>query len=55
MVFAVPAGDVNLFLNDPEDEHCAEIMIMIAEPAFRRAGLAQEAARLMLLYGQYLS
>lgn len=48
---AVPVGDVNLFFHDSEDPHCAELMIMIAEPAYRRMGLAQEAVKLMMRYG----
>ena len=45
------AGDVNLFLNDPDDPGNAEIEIMIAEPRFRRNGFAREALKLMISYG----
>ncbi|KAK0458166.1 N-acetyltransferase 9-like protein [Desarmillaria tabescens] len=47
------AGDVNMFLNGaPEegDEFTAEVEIMIAEPDYRRGGLALEALQLMLQY-----
>ena len=44
------AGDVNLFLNDPEDRHLAEIEVMIAEPLSRGKGLAHEALVLLMLY-----
>ncbi|KAK0200027.1 GNAT domain-containing protein [Desarmillaria ectypa] len=47
------AGDVNMFLNGaPEnrDEFMAELEIMIAEPEYRRGGLALEALQLMLQY-----
>ncbi|CCM02707.1 uncharacterized protein FIBRA_04813 [Fibroporia radiculosa] len=45
-------GDVNLFLKGtPEDEDFeAEAEVMIAEPAFRRRGLALAALELMLSY-----
>ena len=43
-------GDVNLFFNDNEDEHAAEIEIMIAEKLSRRKGLAFEALNLMMDY-----
>ncbi|KJE92448.1 Nat9 protein [Capsaspora owczarzaki ATCC 30864] len=46
------AGDVNLFLNDPDEPHTAEVEIMIAEPKFRRRGLAREAILMMLDYGE---
>ena len=45
------AGDVNLFLNDVDDPCNAEIEIMIAEPRFRRKGLAKEDLKLMISYG----
>jgi RimJ/RimL family protein N-acetyltransferase len=46
------AGDVNLFLNDPDDDKTiAEIEVMIAEPNCRRKGLGKEAIILMMLYG----
>ncbi|GAQ91060.1 Acyl-CoA N-acyltransferase domain-containing protein [Klebsormidium nitens] len=44
------AGDVNLFLNDPDDASTAEIEVMIAEEKCRRKGLAREALRLLMLY-----
>ncbi|KAI0364896.1 acyl-CoA N-acyltransferase [Pilatotrama ljubarskyi] len=45
-------GDVNLFLKGcPEDEDFeVEVEIMIAEPAFRRRGIAYTALQLMLSY-----
>lgn len=44
-------GDVNLFLNDPEDRTVAEIDVMIAEPGCRRQGLGEETVSLMMGYG----
>jgi RimJ/RimL family protein N-acetyltransferase len=44
-------GDVNLFMNDYDDSKNAEIEIMIAEPRYRRCGLAREALKLMIHYG----
>lgn len=44
-------GDVNLFLNDPEDRAVAEIDVMIAEPGSRRQGLGEETVSLMMGYG----
>ncbi|PSC76460.1 histone H3 [Micractinium conductrix] len=44
------AGDVNLFLNDHEEPHTAEVEIMIAEPRSRRKGIAEEALRLFMSY-----
>lgn len=44
------AGDVNLFLNDHDDRHAAEIEVMIANPRSRRKGLAYEALILFMLY-----
>jgi RimJ/RimL family protein N-acetyltransferase len=44
-------GDVNLFFNDYEDEHAAEIEIMIADSESRGKGLGPEAVRLMMAYG----
>ena len=43
-------GDTNLFFNDPEDPLSAEIEIMIAEPDFRRKGIATAALRSMMAY-----
>ena len=46
------AGDVNLFLNDPDNDlSIAEIEVMIAEPACRRRGLGKEAIIMMMCYG----
>eukprot|EP00271_Cylindrocystis_brebissonii_P023280 TRINITY_DN9580_c0_g2_i2.p1 TRINITY_DN9580_c0_g2~~TRINITY_DN9580_c0_g2_i2.p1 ORF type:complete len:139 (-),score=17.94 TRINITY_DN9580_c0_g2_i2:152-511(-) len=44
------AGDVNLFLNDQDDEHIAEIEVMVAEAQSRGRGLAKEALRLLMSY-----
>lgn len=53
------AGDVNVFFNqvydDDDDEDAApltygEMEVMIAEPAHRRKGLADEALRMLLYY-----
>ncbi|KAF9571654.1 N-acetyltransferase 9 [Mortierella alpina] len=43
-------GDVNLFFNDHDDPHSAEIEIMIAEPTYRRKGMGLEAIRMMITY-----
>lgn len=52
LVYAAMAGDVNLFLNDPDDDRSvAEIEVMIAEAGSRRKGLGREAVRLMMAYG----
>ncbi len=47
------AGDVNLFFLSGDAEGQAEVMVMIAEPSKRRLGLAQEAVRLMMLFGAW--
>jgi len=44
-------GDTNLFFNDHEDPFTAEIEIMIAEPTFRRRGIATKALKSMMAYG----
>ncbi|KAL4444972.1 hypothetical protein ABPG77_004022 [Micractinium sp. CCAP 211/92] len=44
------AGDVNIFLNDHEEPHTAEIEIMVAEPRSRRKGIAEEALTLFMAY-----
>eukprot|EP00946_MAST-07B_sp_MAST-7B-sp1_P003413 g3413.t1 len=46
------AGDTNLFFNDPEDPDCAEIEIMIAEPRYRRCGIATEALQTMMAFAR---
>ncbi|CDO69832.1 hypothetical protein BN946_scf184803.g30 [Trametes cinnabarina] len=45
-------GDVNLFLKGApdEDDFEVEVEIMIAEPAYRRRGIAQTALQLLLSY-----
>eukprot|EP00892_Ulva_mutabilis_P003133 jgi/Ulvmu1/12820/UM098_0001.1 len=44
------AGDVNIFLNDPEDPHMAEIEVMVAEERSRGKGVGREALLLMMQY-----
>ncbi|KAI8067521.1 GNAT domain-containing protein [Gongronella butleri] len=45
-------GDVNIFLNDPDDDTTfGEIEIMIAEEKYRRHGFGLEALQLMMAYG----
>ncbi|XP_047336674.1 N-acetyltransferase 9-like protein [Impatiens glandulifera] len=41
-------GDVNVYLNDLDDSHKAEIEIMIAEPKRRGKGLGKEAVVMMM-------
>ena len=43
-------GDVNLYFNDHDDPHAAEIEIMIADVSARRKGLARESLLLMMSY-----
>jgi len=43
-------GDVNLFLNDPEDDCCGEVEVMIAESRARQKGCATEALKLLMGY-----
>lgn len=43
-------GDVNLFLNDPEDDQAGEVEVMIAEESHRQKGCATEALKLMMGY-----
>ena len=45
------AGDVNLFFNDEDNCHSAEIEVMIAEPECRGKGMGREAVLAMLRYG----
>ena len=50
---AAMAGDVNMFLNDPDGERTvAEIEIMVAEKTCRRKGLGKEALCVMMHYGE---
>ncbi|GBM18722.1 N-acetyltransferase 9-like protein [Araneus ventricosus] len=44
-------GDVNLYLNDPDDVHGAEIEVMIADTSHRSKGKGKEALLFMLRYG----
>ncbi|GIX93150.1 n-acetyltransferase 9-like protein [Caerostris darwini] len=44
-------GDVNLYLNDPDNNNCAEIEVMIADPLHRSKGKGKEALLFMLRYG----
>jgi len=43
-------GDVNLFLNDPEDDCCGEVEVMIAEERARLKGAATESLKLLMGY-----
>ncbi|CAF4624473.1 unnamed protein product [Rotaria sp. Silwood1] len=43
-------GDVNLFLNDPDDVHCGEIEIMIAEVSARHKGYGIETLYTFIRY-----
>ncbi|KAK7316527.1 hypothetical protein RJT34_00060 [Clitoria ternatea] len=43
-------GDVNIFMNDLDNPHMAEIEIMIAEPKSRRKGLAKESVLMMMAF-----
>ena len=47
-------GDVNLFLNDPDDSQCGEIEIMIAEPVARQKGFGIETLCTFFRYGDHL-
>eukprot|EP00252_Welwitschia_mirabilis_P003401 TRINITY_DN1347_c0_g1_i2.p1 TRINITY_DN1347_c0_g1~~TRINITY_DN1347_c0_g1_i2.p1 ORF type:complete len:151 (+),score=20.97 TRINITY_DN1347_c0_g1_i2:304-756(+) len=50
------AGDVNLYINDPDDFETAEIEIMIAEPKSRGKGLGKESVLLMMAFSmEYLN
>eukprot|EP00048_Salpingoeca_helianthica_P008813 m.126959 g.126959 ORF g.126959 m.126959 type:complete len:204 (+) comp14698_c0_seq1:172-783(+) len=44
-------GDVNIFLNDPDDAHVGEIEVMIAEPAARGRRCGHAAVTAMMQYG----
>ncbi|KAG0464323.1 hypothetical protein HPP92_020392 [Vanilla planifolia] len=41
-------GDVNIYMNDPDNLHSAEIEIMIAEPKSRGKGLGEESILMMM-------
>ncbi|KNA20241.1 hypothetical protein SOVF_054120 [Spinacia oleracea] len=43
-------GDVNMYMNDPEDPLFGEIEIMIAEPKSRGKGLGKEAVVMMMAF-----
>ncbi|XP_062210206.1 GCN5-related N-acetyltransferase 9-like [Phragmites australis] len=43
-------GDVNIYMNDPDDLQLAEIEIMIAEHKSRGKGIGQEAILLMMAF-----
>lgn len=43
-------GDVNIYMNDLEDSHMAEIEIMIAEPKSRGKGLGMESVLMMMVF-----
>ncbi|MED6221878.1 hypothetical protein PIB30_059012 [Stylosanthes scabra] len=43
-------GDVNIFMNDLDNPHMAEIEIMIAEPKSRGKGLGKESVLLMMAF-----
>ncbi|KAG7989842.1 hypothetical protein I3843_03G257800 [Carya illinoinensis] len=43
-------GDVNLYMNDLDDPHMAEIEIMIAEPKSRGKGLGKECVLIMMAF-----
>ena len=48
-------GDVNLFLNDPDDFHCGEVEIMIAEETARHKGYGIETLHTFFRYGNLKS
>ncbi|XVE72510.1 hypothetical protein DITRI_Ditri11bG0045100 [Diplodiscus trichospermus] len=43
-------GDVNIYMNDLDDPHLAEIEIMIAEPKSHGKGLGKESVLMMMAY-----
>ncbi|OEL13702.1 N-acetyltransferase 9-like protein [Dichanthelium oligosanthes] len=47
---AAMVGDVNIYMNDPDDMQLAEIEIMIAEHKSRGKGIGQEAILLMMAF-----
>uniref|UniRef100_A0A7S0RSD7 N-acetyltransferase domain-containing protein n=1 Tax=Chlamydomonas leiostraca TaxID=1034604 RepID=A0A7S0RSD7_9CHLO len=47
---AAMAGDVNIYVNDPEDRGTVEIEVMVAELGCRRKGIAREAVTLMMAF-----
>lgn len=51
----VMAGDVNLFFNDYDDPGMCEVEVMVAEPRWRRKGLAREAVLMLMRYGERVS
>lgn len=44
-------GDTNLFFNDPQEPHTAEVEIMIADTASRGKRRGWESVILMIRYG----
>lgn len=49
--YIVMVGDVNIFLNDPDnDKTFGEIEVMVAEPDFRRTGRGKEALKILMGY-----
>ncbi|XP_073282418.1 GCN5-related N-acetyltransferase 9-like isoform X3 [Primulina huaijiensis] len=50
VLFSAMVGDVNIFMNDLDDSHIAEIEIMIAESKSRCKGLAKESVLLMMAF-----
>nr|CAD1837715.1 unnamed protein product [Ananas comosus var. bracteatus] len=43
-------GDINIYMNDPDDLQVAEIEIMIAEPKSRGKGLGEESILMMMAF-----
>jgi RimJ/RimL family protein N-acetyltransferase len=43
-------GDVNLYFNEIDDDKCAEIEIMIAEPEFRGKGMGKNVLKVFIDY-----
>ncbi|XP_020104499.1 N-acetyltransferase 9-like protein isoform X1 [Ananas comosus] len=43
-------GDINIYMNDPDDLQVAEIEIMIAEPKSRGKGLGEESVLMMMAF-----